>query len=360
MQTENWRREVFDWGEAFLLYLRKKLKTVVFHFETAKGEVVSFLMVKRGRYSRPFLNLSLFLLIGVGILAGPIIAETYPTIAKEELGQFASPSTLLTSLTPQEFETKTVISQKPRDKVMIYKVQTGDTLSLIAQKFGISVDTIRWANNNLSEKAKLKIDQELKIPPVTGIVVKVSRGETIYSLAKKYQTDAQNIVNFPFNDFDDLDTFALNIGQILIVPDGVPPKEKPIIIQTPLAPLLAGGTGQFAWPTGGRVTQRPVWYHMAVDIANKEAPGIAAAESGVVSYVAQQTYAYGYHVIIDHGNGLQTLYAHLSQIYVASGESVGRGQIVGKMGSTGRSTGTHLHFEVRKNGVAVNPLPYLK
>jgi len=360
MESDSLRREFIDWLQAFLLYLSQKLKTGAFHFETLKDELVSFLMAKRGRYSRSFLNVSLFLLIAVGILGAPIIAETYPTVAKEKLDQFPSPSTLLTSLTAQEFETKTMISQKPRDKVIIYQVESGDTLSSIAQKFGISVDTVRWANNNLPEKAVLKVGQELKIPPVTGMVHKVGQGETVYSIAKKYQTDPQKIVDFPFNEFADLETFALNIGQILIVPDGVPPKAKPIVPVGPAAPLYAGGTGQLAWPVGGRITQYPVWYHMAIDIANSAAPGIAAAEEGVVSLVAYQNYAYGYHLIIDHGNGLQTLYAHLSEIYVVEGQQVSRGEVIGKMGSTGRSTGIHLHFEVRVNGTPVNPLGYLK
>ena len=360
METDSLGQEVLGWGRAFLGYLQKKIKGAAFRFETVKGEFVSFLMAKRGRYCGPFLNLSLFLLVGAGVLGAPIVAETYPTVAKEELDQFASPSTLLTSLTPAEFETKTMISQKPRDKVIVYKISPGDTLSSIAQKFGISIDTIRWANKNLPKKAKLRVGQELKIPPVTGVVHKVAQGETIYSIAKKYNTDPQKIVNFPFNEFADLDTFALNIGQILIVPDGVPPKAKPVAPKAPLPPLMAGGGGKLAWPVGGRITQRPVWYHMAIDIANKAAPGIGAAEGGVVIKVLRQRYAYGHHVIIDHGNGLQTLYAHLSQIYVKKGQRVSRGQLIGKMGSTGRSTGIHLHFEVRKNGVPVNPLPYLK
>lgn len=360
MDTGSLRQELSDWAQVFLLYLQKKIKTAAIYFETGKGELVSFLMAKRGRYTRPFLNVSLFLLIGVGILAAPIIAETYPTVASQDLDQFASPSTLLTSLTPEEFETKTLSSERPRDQVILYKVTPGDTLSSIAEKFGISVDTISWANDNLPKEAKLKVDQELKIPPVTGVVHKVTQGETIYSIAKKYQTDAQKIVNFPFNDFADLDTFALNTGQILIVPDGVPPKAKPVVPAAPSSPLLAGGTGQLAWPVGGRITQRPVWYHMAIDIANQAAPEIGAAESGVVSYVSFQKYGYGHHVIVDHGGGLQTLYAHLSQIYVEPGQKLNRGQLIGKMGSTGRSTGIHLHFEVRKNGVPVNPLPYLE
>ena len=124
--------------------------------------------------------------------------------------------------------------------------------------------------------------------------------------------------------------------------------------------IIAGGNGQFQWPTNGVITQYPVWYHMALDIANNAAPGIAAADSGTVSLVEYLRYGYGQHVIVDHGNGLQTLYGHMSEIYVKPGDRVARGQIIGRMGSTGRSTGTHLHLEVRKNGVIVNPLPFLK
>lgn len=360
MKPISLNKEIGDWSQAFSAYLFQKLKAAAINFESLKGSLVSFLMAKRGRYSRPFLNLSLFLLVGGGLLAAPIIAESYPTAAQEKLDEFPSPSTLLTSLNASEFETKTIISQKPRDTIITYRVKPGDTLSTIAEKFGISIDTVRWANDNLSEKAVLKPGQELKIPPVTGVVHEVKPGESIYSIAKKYQTDPQKIVDFPFNEFADLDTFALNIGQTLIVPDGVPPQAQPIVPLPRPTPFLAGGEGTLAWPVGGRITQRPVWYHMAVDIANKAAPGIAAAESGVVSVVLYQRYGYGHHVIIDHGNGLQTLYAHLSQIYVQKGQSVSRGEVIAKMGTTGRSTGVHLHFEVRKNGAPVNPLPYLE
>jgi murein DD-endopeptidase MepM/ murein hydrolase activator NlpD len=233
----------------------------------------------------------------------------------------------------------------------------GDTLVKIAEKFSVSVDTIKWANN-LNRDA-LSIGQELKIPPVTGVVHRVKEGESVYSVAKKYKTEAQKIVNFPFNDFTDLDTFALNVGQTLIVPDGVPP-QAPAIAAPAAPPVFAGGTGQFQWPVGGSISQYPVWYHMALDVANPSAPGIAAADAGVVTNVQYLRYGYGHHLTLDHGDGLSTLYAHMSDIYVQPGDRVARGQIIGRMGLTGRTSGMHLHFEVRRNGTPVNPLPFLK
>ena len=135
--------------------------------------------------------------------------------------------------------------------------------------------------------------------------------------------------------------------------------EAPAIAR-PLPPTFAGGTGQLLWPVSGIITQYPVWYHNALDIANPAVPGIAAADAGVVVDVQYLRYGYGQHVLVSHGDGLSTLYAHLSEIYVKVGDRLARGQILGRMGSTGRSTGTHLHFEVRKNGMIVNPLPFLK
>ncbi|MCR4264411.1 MAG: LysM peptidoglycan-binding domain-containing M23 family metallopeptidase [Candidatus Roizmanbacteria bacterium] len=256
-------------------------------------------------------------------------------------------------------------SVKPRDQVIDYVVQSGDTVSSIGQKFDISEDTVRWANNLKGANPVVKPGEILKIPPVSGVVHKVQRGETIYSIAKKYQTEPQNIVNFPFNDFVDLENFTLSVSQTLIVPDGVieepdlPARTSPL---RPKAPeyLAKQSVGQLLWPTTGSVTQQPVWYHMALDIANRAAPDVFAAESGTVSLATCYQWGYGCHIVVDHGDGMQTLYAHLSSFYVSSGQTVGRGDALGRMGSTGRSTGTHLHFEVRNGGVAINPWNYLQ
>ena len=351
------RDDLHSWGRGWTIYIEKKLGRFGRWFERQKTVIVDVLMARRGSYQRPFLHFSLGILFTAGLVSAPILARAYPGGLPKSLADFTPPSAVLTSLDPAQYGVQTEVSQKPRDQVVMYTVVSGDTLSTVAEKFGVSVDTVKWAND--LKRDSLTIGQELNIPPVTGIVHKVREGETIYSIAKKYKTESQKIVNFPFNDFSDLETFALNIGQTLIVPDGVAPQAPPVRM-VPVPPVIAGGTGQFQWPVGGLITQYPVWYHNALDIANSSAPGIAAADSGVVSLVEYLRYGYGYHIIVDHGGGLSTLYGHLSDIYVKPGDQVGRGQIIGKMGSTGRSSGTHLHFEVRKGGVIVNPLPFLR
>lgn len=345
------------WAHGWSLYGEKKLRHFGIGFEHNKAFIVDILLARRGSYQRPFLHFSLGVLFMVGIVSAPILANSYPGTYAGNLEEITSPSATVTTLDdPGQYGIQTLKSDRPRDQVITYPVASGDTLSTIAQKFGVSIDTIKWSND--IKRDSLSIGQELKIPPVSGIVHKVKDGDTVQSIAKKYRTESQKIVNFPFNDFADLDTFALNIGQTLIVPDGIQP-EAPAIAR-PLPPTFAGGTGQLLWPASGIITQYPVWYHNALDIANNASPGIAAAESGVVTVVEYLRYGYGQHVIVTHGDGLSTLYGHLSEIYVKVGDRLSRGQVLGRMGSTGRSTGTHLHFEVRKNGVIVNPLPFLK
>lgn len=348
--------ELSLWGRGWVNYLDKKLRIAGKGFEKYKDIVVDLLIARRGTYQRPFLHFSLAMLFAVGVVSAPILANSYPGGLPKGLADFTPPSAVLTSLDLSEYGVQTQVSEKPRDQVISYTIQKGDTLSSIAEKFGVSIDTIKWSND--IKRDSLSIGDELKIPPVTGIVHKVREGETIYAIAKRYKTESQKIVNFPFNDFSDLDTFALNVGQTLMVPDGVMP-EAPARA-TPIPPVFAGGTGQFQWPVSGLITQYPVWYHNALDIANPGLPGIAAADSGVVTLVEYLRYGYGQHVIVDHGNGFSTLYAHMSEIYVKPGDSVTRSQIIGKMGSSGRSSGAHLHFEVRKNGIIVNPLSFLK
>ncbi len=344
------------WASGWYNYLERKVRRFGLRFERQKDVLVDILMARRGSYQRPFLHLSLFVLLLGGVASAPILANAYPGALPGNLNEFTPPSAVVSSLDLSEYGVATQISEKPRDQVITYVVEQGDTLARVGEKFGVSVDTIKWSNDLKGDS--LRIGQELKIPPVTGIVHKVREGETVYTIAKRYKTDAQKIVNFPFNDFADLDTFALNVGQTLVVPDGVQLQAPAIVAPQPS--VFAGGSGQFLWPTGGIISQYPVWYHMALDIANPSLPAVTAAGDGVVTLVEHLRYGYGEHIVINNGDGISTLYAHLSEIYVQVGDSVSRGQVIGKMGSTGRSTGPHLHFEVRKNGVTVNPLPFLK
>ncbi len=353
------RDDIRLWRVGWYHYISRKLRRFGSWFETNKDVLVDILMARRGGYQRPFLHFSVSVLVVTAILSAPILANAYPGGTTQALADFTPPSAVVTSFDLTEYGVQTQVSEKPRDQIISYNVQNGDTLSTIAEKFGVSVDSIKWAND--IKRDSLNVGQEVKIPPVTGIVHKVREGETVYSIAKKYKTEAQKIVNFPFNDFTDLNTFALSVGQTLVVPDGVMPEAAPIAPRPFAAgPLSAGGSGQFAWPAVGMLSQSPVWYHMAFDIANPSAPPITAAGAGTVISVQYLTYGYGRHAIIDNGDGLSTLYAHMSEIYVKAGDSVSRGQVIGKMGSTGRSTGTHLHFEVRRNGTPVNPTSFLK
>lgn len=331
-------------------------------FEKLKDLIVALLVVKRGKYSSSFLNTSLFILISIAVIAGPIIAENNPFAPFIEYKP-QNAQTSAVSYNPYESQIMTAFSVKPRDKIIDYSVIPGDTLSTIATKFDISTDSIKWANNLKSDT--IKQGQILKIPPITGVVHKVVSGDTIYSIAKKYKTTAQNIVNFIFNDFTDPDTFGLQVGQLVYVPDGVIEEEQPKYATTQkqmYAQVQSGvhGSSTFIWPTSGIITQYPIWYHMALDIANNSLPPVLASDTGTVTFAGCIQYGYGCHVVVDHANGYQTLYGHLSAISVTPGQVVSQGQQVGTMGSTGRSTGPHLHFEIRLGGVLQNPQSYLR
>lgn len=344
-------------------YFQKKALRSFHLFETGKSRMAVVLYRQRGRYSRPFVHSGMMLLIVIGVTLGPVlIKENFPGLSDTSWQQ--AEATVILSATKGEVETSTLESIKPRSEIIEYTVKEGDTVSTIAEKFGVSIDTIRW-ENNLKTIKSIKVGDKLRILPVTGISHKVQHGETIYSIAKKYQVDAQVIVNWPYNSFANDETFALAVGQPLIVPDGIMPKAvptapRPYYAEVPAAGTVTG-TGQFVWPVGGNISQNFVWYHPGIDISNNSAPNVLAADGGTVVIAGWPApWAYGNHVLIDHGNGFSTLYAHLSAIYVSSGQSVSRGQSIGRMGSTGRSTGIHLHFEIRSNGTAVNPLSYLK
>ena len=264
-----------------------------------------------------------------------------------------------------EVDTLTQVSDKPRAEIFEYTVQDGDTLGSIAKQFGVDTDSIMWLNPGINEK-KIKPDTDLKIPPVTGVVHTVKSGETIYSVAKRYDVSAQSIVDFPFNEFTNDETFALAIGQTLVVPDGQMPNE---IITSPrgnLAQTLTpnagavSATGTWIWPAQGRITQPFRAWHKGVDIANQAGGRILAADSGTVVAAGWDNSGYGNRIVVDHGNGYLTLYAHLSSFSVVVGQTVRRGDGLGMMGSTGRSTGTHLHFEIRSARGNSDPLAFLR
>lgn len=335
-------------------------------FERSKNKLVRFFLMKRGRYNRPFLHLTTMAVLGLGVLLAPVIAETFPLFASDtsDLRNLANAQVGEQSISVGDDVFATETSEKPRDKTVVYAVQKGDTLSTIAKKYGISTETVRWANNLTNDD--IAIGDELSIPPVTGIIHKVVSGETVYTIAKKYDTDPQKIVEFPFNDFANPETFSLVAGQSLVVPDGVKPSERPLtprrqvyLVQGPVSISNAG----FTWPVSGGISQFASWYHMALDITAPFGTPITAAQDGKVAVVSLGTWdgGYGNNVWVDNGNGTATHYAHMSSVYLKPGDGVQAGKtVIGAVGMTGRTTGAHVHFEIRQNGVLVNPLPFLQ
>lgn len=328
--------------------------------EAKKSVFVTILYRQRGKYARRLMHTGMASLSAVGIVIAPVVAQEFPG---RTVDPWSVQSSSVLSVSAEANDVTTEFSDKQfRDKIIKYTVQDGDTISSIALKFNISEETVRW-QNNLSLKSTIKAGDELEILPVSGISHKVQKGDTIYTIAKKYDADAQNIVNFPFNTFVNDETFELAVGQVILVPDGVKPEEKSG--GTPAAPRTrqmtpnAGSvtaTGRFSWPTSGSITSPFSWYHPAIDIANRAAPPILAADSGKVIEARWDSTGYGMMVLIDHGNGYKTRYAHMQAYYVTVGQTVNRGDTIGKMGSTGRSTGTHLHFEIYQNGTRISPL----
>jgi murein DD-endopeptidase MepM/ murein hydrolase activator NlpD len=361
-------REFIQFLGAFGSYIFNRLHNLGLNFERVKDFVVDVLMVKRGANTSAFVHLSILglaiaVLLGGGVFSSSsVVSGSYPGVQANPLVAGASvensggSGVITSSITPV-----TIISEKPRDKVIEYEVAEGDTISSIAEEYGVSENTILW-ENDLTANSQIKEGQKLKILPVSGIAHEVESGDTIYSVAKKYQANAQAIIDFPFNDVGD--DFALSTGDTLIVPDGAPP-EKPKQAPTQYLaqqniPVGDLGSGQFLWPASGDLSQYFSWYHPAIDVSNLGGGPIRAADSGTVTVAGwPDNYGYGNRVQIDHGNGYATLYAHLSAIYVSPGQTVAKGDVIGAMGSTGRSTGTHLHLEIRRDGVAQNPLSFL-
>lgn len=342
-------------------YVTKHAYRAFFRFEAGKDIVAGALYHKRGKYARPFLHSAMMAIIFFGVTLGPKFVQT--SLAGEAVKEDAVSGTSVFGISLDSTGIVTLESEKPWNQVSEYSVKEGDTLSSIAAKFDLSIDSLKWANPSINWQ-KVKPGVVVKVPPVTGVVYKVKPGDTIYSIAKKLQTDAQGIVDFPMNTFSDDETFALVAGQTLIVPDGIMPDEAVSVprfanVLTPDAGSVSG-TGSFAWPTFGSISQSFRWYHKGTDIANASGTPVLAADSGTIVVAGWTNVGYGNHIIIDHGNGYQTLYAHLSSISVVSGQRVSRGNVIGAIGSTGRSTGPHLHFEIRTGSGNVDPLGYLK
>lgn len=256
----------------------------------------------------------------------------------------------------------TTIPERPRLDVEIYAVQPGDTVFGIAERFGLKPETIMWSNRDLELNPDLlRVNDELVILPVDGVYHEVKAGDTVVALAKKYKVQPADIIGYAWNGLENADQ-TLQPGNYLIVPGG----EKPLIQRTvsvytgPVPKNAARGSGTFVWPAGGTITQQYWNGHRALDIGSWVGNPVVASDSGYVVYAGWDRSGYGNLIIIDHGNGYRTYYAHLNKILVRTGESVGQGQHIGSVGNTGNSTGPHLHFEIRYTNVLRNPFGFLR
>lgn len=349
------------------VYIEKKTISLTKIFEGNKNTVVKSILIKRGKRNRMFLHISAMTILCLAVLASPYISDSNPFSQNKDNLTYAQELTNHEeSLTPDNvFETTE--SEKPRDKIITYTVERGDTLSTIAKKFQISEDTIKWQNN--LEGDTIAVGDKLEILPVTGIAYKVAHGDTVYTIAKKYQTNPQGIVDFPFNDFANPQTFSLIDGQIVIVPDGIKPEvqKMPQYAQPKYYAKLPGANSPvssagWAWPIHGSINQFYSWYHRALDLGDPIGTPIMAAQNGTVAQVFNGGYngGYGTHVIISGDNGYSTLYAHMMATNVTPGQRVTAGSsVIGWIGMTGRTTGPHVHFEIRSGGNILNPISFL-
>jgi len=268
-------------------------------------------------------------------------------------------------------------SKASRTKTETYVVESGDTIASIAHKFEVNVGTLLWSND-LSARQYIKPGDELKVPPVSGVLVTIKKGDTIAKLAKRYNAAESEIKDF--NKIVDETTLA--VGTEIMIPGGYPTaSEQTLLAVTGKAREDASGAGgvgvgikkpadvntenlaksQLLWPTSGHIiTQYYGWRHTGVDIDGDFTSPLYASYDGVVTTAGWNSGGYGLQILIQHTNGMVTRYAHASKLFVKVGDRVTRGQVIAMMGSTGRSTGSHLHFEVYVNGRRVNPLGYIR
>jgi len=275
----------------------------------------------------------------------------------------------------------TIIPSRPRYDIQQYTVQLHDTLFIIADKYNIKPDTVLWGNPALAGNPNtLSVGQVLNILPVDGALRIVQSGDTLDKIAKVFHSTVEDIVNLPGNDLDPTSQDLKN-GENIIIPGGwrdVTVWQLPVVSRAGSSSVRGSsgepgackgpysgptGTFTFVWPANNHYLSGNDYsptIHPGIDIAAGLGAPIYASDTGVIVFAGLSLYGYGNLIIIDHGNGWQTAYGHLSQINVSCGGAVFQGQLIGLAGSTGNSTGPHLHFEMRSDQYGrVNPWLYL-
>lgn len=269
---------------------------------------------------------------------------------------------------------ETTSEASKRSGIAEYIVQNGDVIGGIASKFGVSVNTILWAND-LTFRSRIHPGDKLKIPPGTGVLHVVKKGDNLGKISKLYDVKGETIV--VANNLRK-DGAGLQVGTTLFIPEGErvqsAPRSVPVLTQetrrssgiervaAPPPSVEAPAGSGYVWPTlSHHINQYYGIRHTGVDIAGKVGnPNYAVRDGKVIKSQCGWNGGYGCYIILDHGGGVTTLYGHNTELLVSVGETVSQGQTIGLLGSTGRSTGPHLHFEVRVNGKRANPLQYVR
>jgi murein DD-endopeptidase MepM/ murein hydrolase activator NlpD len=289
-----------------------------------------------------------------------------------------SPSSTLVARDPDTISRRavshTTFPDRPRAEVITYTVQQDDTIFTIAAQFGLAPETLVWSNREVIQDAPWLIQPGLQlfILPTNGVYHTVRAEETVRDIADQYEVDPSALYN-EWNDLEEAE--PLYEGQLLVIEGGrseevtwKPPQPAPSqplysYRYSPSSVAAAAPNNWFILPTGSRLVSG--WYfhdprnptHIGIDYKCNLGDPLYAADNGAVT-IAGWHGAYGILVEIDHGNGFVTRYGHLSQLAIGGGQGVNQGSIIGYCGSTGWSTGPHLHFEIRKNGVPQDPLAY--
>lgn len=304
--------------------------------------------------------------------------------AEIELPPLSMDQAIANKAIPRTTTLHTTIPVRPRVDVITYTVQTGDTLFSIADEFGLKPETLLWGNFETLEDNPhlLRPEQVLNILPVDGTYYQWTEEDSLPQVAGFFEVDPKAILEYPGNRFDltlaSVDTPAINPGTWLIIPDGkraIKDWGPPAISRSnPASASYYGaghcgsiyegavGTSTFVWPTAAHSISGYSYnpgVHPAIDLAGGEGAPVFATDSGVVVYSGWSNYGYGNLVVIDHGNGWQSAYAHLSAAGVVCGQSVFQGGGIGAVGNTGNSYGAHLHFELVYGGAKLNPLDFL-
>jgi murein DD-endopeptidase MepM/ murein hydrolase activator NlpD len=272
----------------------------------------------------------------------------------------------------RELDTHTNLPANIRSEEINYTVAKGDSVFGIAKQFDLNANTILWANyDTLNDNPDtISVGMSLRIPPGNGVYYQWQEGDTLESVASKFQSNVESIINYPGNDLD-LTNPEVKPGAYILIPGGKREYHQwlvPTIWRANAGAsrnIVGGcdasasvmGTGTFVWPASNHYLSGNDYFegHLGIDIAAGLGAPISASDAGVVTYAAPIGGGYGNMVMIDHGNGYLTLYAHLSQITTHCGAVVAQGGLIGYAGSTGNSTGPHLHFEVRYGSGFINP-----